>query len=247
MTRWAPFLLASVLAAWATSARAQPLVTDISDHLVAITSSYTGTELLLFGALDGAGGDIVVVVRGPEERMTVRRKDRVFGIWANAEMLTFRAVPSFYAVAASRPVDEIAPTRTLARLQIGAANLRLSSIGTADEATAKSFREALIRLKTANELYQEQAGRVAFLGNQLFRTRVKLPSNVPIGTYTAEVYLFRGGNVVAAQTTPLFVNKLGFERAVYDWAHRNPLIYGLAAVLIALLAGWIAAIAFRKT
>jgi uncharacterized protein (TIGR02186 family) len=238
--------LALLAALCASPARAQPLVTDISDHLVAITSSYTGTELLVFGALDRGDGDIVVIVRGPAERMTVRRKDRIFGVWANFDALTFRAVPSFYAVASNRPVEGIAPARTLARLQIGPANLRLANVAAVDDATAKPYREALIRLKTARGLYQEKSGQVAFLGNQLFRTHVKLPSNVPIGTYTAEVFLFRDGGVVAAQTTPLFVNKLGFERAVFDWAHRHAPLYGLAAVLIALFAGWIAAAAFRK-
>lgn len=236
----------ALLAQFASAPRAQPLVTDVSDHLIAITSSYTGTDLLLFGALDGGGGDIVVVVRGPEERMVVRRKDRVFGIWANADSLAFRAVPSFYAVASSRPVGQIAPIRTLARLQIGADNLRLATTGATDDAAAKPFRDALLRLKSGLDLYREQAGQVAFLGNQLFRTRIRLPSNVPIGTYTAEVYLFRNGNVVAAQTTPLFVNKLGFERAVFDWAQRQSLLYGLASVLIALAAGWVAAIVFKR-
>lgn len=246
MKRAAILAGAALLVAGAQEARAQALVTDVSDHLIAITSSYTGTDLLLFGALDGGSGDIVVVVRGPEERLIVRRKDRIFGIWANADSHVIRAAPSFYAVASNRPIAQIAPGRTLSRLQIGADNLRLASAANQPEDDAKVFREALVRLKSSNGLYQEQAGQVIFLGNQLFRTRIRLPSNVPIGTYTAEVFLFRNGNVIAAQTTPIFVNKLGFERAVFDWAQRQSILYGLASILIALAAGWIAAIAFRR-
>lgn len=246
MKRIASLIGAAIVALTAVETRAQALVTDVSDHLVAITSSYAGTDLLLFGAFEGGGGDIVVVLRGPEERIVVRRKDQVFGIWANADSLAFRAAPSFYAVASNRPVQQIAPPRTLARLQIGAETLRLTAMTPAPDEDAKPFRDALLRLKSGQSLYQDQAGQVVFLGNQLFRTRIRLPSNVPIGTYTAEVYLFRSGNVVAAQTTPIFVNKLGFERAVFDWAHRYSVLYGLASVLIALAAGWLAAMALRR-
>jgi len=243
---WVAPLSTLALLAACLPARGQELVTDVSRHLVAITSSYSGTELLLFGGIDG-GGDIVVVVRGPAEAITIRRKDRVFGVWANVEKAEFRSVPSFYAVASSRPLDEIAQPRALARLQIGAEHLRLGAVRDLPPERLAPFRAALLRLKTEADLFSAEAGQVSFLGNRLFRVEVKVPANVPIGTFTAEVYLFRDGNVVAAQTTPIFVDKLGFERAVYATAQRQPALYGLAAILVALLAGWLAAVAMRKT
>jgi uncharacterized protein (TIGR02186 family) len=221
----------------------QPLVTDLSSHLIAITSSFTGTELLVFGAVDEAG-DIVVVIRGPAGPLLVRRKERVGGIWINNRSLRFDNVPAFYAVAANRPLAEIGTPGLLGRLQIGAENLRLAPARVDEE--LDTWRTALIRNKQKQELYPPDVNPVAFLGQKLFRARIELPATVPVGTYRAEVYLIRGDRVVAAQATPLFVDKQGSEQAVYDFAHQQPLVYGLGAVAIALAAGWLAALAFRR-
>ena len=221
-----------------------PLVTDVSSHLIAITSSFTGTELLVFGAVDDLG-DVIVVIRGPAGPLVVRRKERVAGIWLNRRSLRFENVPAFYAVASNRAFSEIASLGLLSRLQIGAANLRLGVASDREDETP--FREALIRNKQREQLYPPIVVPVSFLGQKLFRARFELPATVPVGTYRAEVYLIRDDKVIAAQATPLFVDKQGSEQAVYDFAHQQPLAYGLGAVFLALAAGWAAALAFRKT
>jgi uncharacterized protein (TIGR02186 family) len=222
-----------------------PLATDLSAHLIAITSSFTGTDLLLFGSVEEPG-DIVVVVRGPAGPTVVRRKSRVGGIWLNTDSLEFENVPGYYAIAATRPIEEIASPGLLQRLQIGADNLQFRPRREASKEQLEGFREAMIRIKGRESLYQEAADPVTFLGRKLFRTRIGFPSTVPVGTYRAEVYLIRDDRVIAAQATPLFVNKEGVEQAVFDFAHRQPLFYGLAAVAAAVFAGWLAATMFRK-
>src|SRR3546814_10442385 len=84
----------------AEAAPADPLVVDLSSHLVAITTGFTGTDVLLFGATQGEG-HIVVIVEGPHSNLAVRRKEQVLGIWVNREEVTFRTVPTFYQVKAS--------------------------------------------------------------------------------------------------------------------------------------------------
>ena len=221
-----------------------PLVTDLSNHRVAISSSFTGTQLLVFGAVD-APGEIVVVVRGPAAPLTVRRTERVAGIWLNRRAVQFESVPAYYAVAANRPLEEIASASLLGRLQIGTQNIRLAADVGEDQAAP--FREAILRNKETEGLFESQTLPVTVLGNRLFRAIFDLPSTVPVGTYRAEVYLIRDDRVVAAQATPLFVDKQGFEQEVYDFAHTQPLAYGLVAVLLAVAAGWTASLLFRRT
>lgn len=241
-------LLALILLLPAGRASAQELVADLSNHLVAITAGFTGTEVLLFGAVEGQG-DVVMVVTGPTQEVIVRRKDKLLGIWLNARSVGFADVPSFYAVASSRPLSEIANEAVRSRLEIGTANLRLplagrQSLTAADEA---EFRAALIRRKQARGLYPATVGQVAFVGRTLFRTRLFLPSNVPTGTYTVTVYLIREQEVVSAQTTPLLVSKAGFGADVYEFAHNQSAAYGAIAVIIAVMAGWLASLIFRKS
>ncbi len=201
---------------------------------------------MLFGATEG-GGDVVVVVRGPPEDLVVRRKSRIGGIWVNRAAIAFTDVPSYYAVASTRPLDEALSESQRRRLQIGARYLAMRPSGTtADEAEIALYREALTRNKERERLFQELPGTVAFLDSTLFRTTLHFPANAPVGRYSAEVYLIRDGQIITAQSTPLFISKSGVERALFDFAKRRPAIYGILAVLLAALAGWLASVVFRR-
>jgi len=222
-----------------------PLVADLSEDLIAITTGFTGTEVLLFGATEGAG-EIIVVVRAPESRVVVRRKARVGGIWINADSLTFDKVPGFYHVAASQPLADLLSKTVLEREQIGAENLSLPSLMSGSKDEIAAFSTALIRNKQRVGLFSAKLGEIKFLGNRLFRTQVEFPSSVPTGVYTATVYLVDGGAIIDRTETPLQVQKTGFEANVFEFANERSAIYGVIAILIALAAGWFAGIVFRN-
>lgn len=237
-------LLLAVLA-FAPGAQAQPLIADLSSHQIAITAGFAGTELLLFGATEGEG-DVVVLVRGPDSEARVRRKARVAGIWINRDEMRFAGAPAFYRVAASKPLADIVAPAVRLRHQIGTDALRLAVVGEASAEEVALFRQGLVRNKEAQKLYDAEIGRVAFLGPRLFRTRIQFPANVPTGAYSVEVLLVRGGQVIAAQTTPMFVNKVGIGADIYEFAHDRAAIYGLIAIFLAVFAGWAAGAIFRK-
>ncbi len=224
---------------------ASPLIADLSEDLIAITTGFIGTEVLLFGATAGAG-DIIVVVRAPESQVVVRRKARVGGVWLNADSLVFEKVPGFYHVAASRPLDELLPEAVLAREQIGAENLALRPVNSASEEDIAAFNAALIRNKQRVGLFNAELGEIKLMQNRLFRTQVELPSSVPTGVYTATVYLVADGAIIDRTDTPLQVRKTGFEATVFEFANQQAAIYGVIAILIALAAGWFAGIVFRN-
>ena len=189
---------------------------------------------------------VVVVVRGPEQRDIVRRKERVAGIWVNRQQFPFTEIPAFYSVASSRPLQEIADSPLLARHQIGLEYLQFNPGEVAPEAVTTAFRDALIRNKQRLGVFHDRLGKVRFVAPRLFRTDVHLPSNVPTGTYTVTVYLIRDGEVRSAQTTPLVVSKIGIGARVFEFAHQHAAIYGVLAILMALFAGWLAGVIFRK-
>jgi uncharacterized protein (TIGR02186 family) len=229
----------------------ESLVTDISSHLISVTSDFTGTDLLLFGAVKTADqysladhGDIIVVVRGPQKKIIVRKKEKVAGIWVNTEAVTLAGVPGFYAVASNRPMSEITNEATLRRLRIGYERLNFTSASNVYE--LEPFKEAVIRQQGQKKLYMDSESAVYFLGNALFRTSIHFPATVPVGNYIAEVYLFQDSDLISAQTSPLFIKKFGVGRQIYDFAHKYPYVHGILAIIISLLAGWIASAIFRK-
>ncbi len=228
----------------AASQGGDALIADLSSREIAITTGFAGTELLLFGTVDGAG-DIVVVVRGPKRREIVRRKQRIAGVWVTGQSVAFDEVPAFYFLASTRPLDEIASAAVLAPRRIGAGNLRIVPASQADVGRTE-FRSALLRSKARSGLYGESQGAVKVIGGRLFRTRVFFPSNVPTGKYSAEVYLLRNGVIIDDESTPLVVHKVGLEADIFRFAHQQSALYGIIAIVIALGAGWLAGVVFRR-
>jgi uncharacterized protein (TIGR02186 family) len=249
---WLAWSMAVLLGIGLGTVPAQPapaaFVYDLSSRLIAITTAFVGTQVLLYGAVQESATEIAVVIRGPARDTTVRRKDRVGPIWINTHSLTFRAVPSFYMVAASKPPAKLASPGMLARHELGPDHLRLTPVDAegldADEIAA--FKEALIRRKQQAGLFSSEAATVSFLGDTLFRTRVVFPANVPPGNYQVQVLQLADGEVVGAQTSTLEIAKMGLEADLYDFALHRPAAYGLVSIVIALAAGWMANAVFRK-
>ena len=247
-------LLASLtFCALASAASAEDLVSGLSQDQIQITSNYAGTDIVVFGAIESAdtseteaSRDVVVVVRGPDADFAVRRKVWVAGIWINRDKITLYGMPAYYYVASKRPLSKIASPDTLAQYQIGVANLRPKGESTRSRRKGEPFRLAAIRLREQQKLYAEAPAGVEFLGYSLFRVRVPVPASVATGEYSVQVYLFRDGNVVSAQTTPLFVDQIGLERRLFRFAHGRPFGYGLATVAMAMLLGWGSSFLFRR-
>ncbi|MEO8618718.1 MAG: TIGR02186 family protein [Sphingomicrobium sp.] len=229
------------------------LVPDISARSIQIRYSFTGAQLLLFGAIVYPGGraptktpDIAVVLKGPVEPILVREKRKIFGIWMNADSHRFQSAPSYYAVASSRPIRDLVDERTAAIYEMGLGDLQLSSGGGALPEKERRFEAGLLDLRKRQALYSEQAKGVEISDGVLYRARIDIPSQVPVGTYTAETFLIEDGRVIAAATRDVEIGKSGFERFVTLAARRHGFLYGLAAVILSLGLGWAAAWAFSR-
>jgi len=229
------------------------LVPDVSARTIEIRYSFTGAQLLLFGAILYPGGrapsdsaDVVVVVKGPVEPIVVREKQRIAAIWMNADSSRFRSAPSFYAVASSRPIADLVDERTAAVYELGLQNLQLSPGTGALPEKARRFESGLLELLNREGLYSENPRGVEISEGVLYRASIVIPSQVPVGTYTAETFLIDNGRVLAVATRDIEIGKSGFERFVTLAARRHALIYGLVSVLLSLGLGWAAATAFKR-
>ena len=240
---------------WLLAAAAAPttLITDISQARIDIDTQFKGADLLVYGAIQYPRGsvpdeppEIAVVVRGPPQPVTMRKKARVAGIWINTDSVRFETVPGFYSVATTSPIAQLADNRTTAIYEIGVANLQLSPASSGDAAETAAFERGLIALKRKAGLFAESPGAVTVTQGVLYRARMAIPSAVPVGEYAAEIYLIRRGRVIASSTTPIEIGKSGFERWIYVAAHDHSLLYGLAAVAAALSAGWVASVVTRR-
>ncbi|WP_315761071.1 TIGR02186 family protein [Sphingomonas sp. Y38-1Y] len=229
------------------------LVPDASQREIEIVYSFTGADLLLFGAIlypDRAAAerpaDIVVVVKGPSQSILMREKQKVAGIWVNAEAMRYRSAPSYYAIASSRPVKSIVDTRTRAIYELGLDSLQLSPIGSEPQLVQDRFVRGLVEQRRRNGLYVEAPGAVEITDGVLYRARIAIPARVPVGRFTAETFLIRDGRVLAAAVREIDIRKSGFERFVAAAAQNHAIVYGLVAVLLSVGFGWGAGALWRR-
>ncbi|MEZ5930560.1 MAG: TIGR02186 family protein [Alphaproteobacteria bacterium] len=228
--------------------RANGLAADVSDRLIAITTAFVGGKVVVFGAIDDPHGDIVITMRGPRQTQMVRRKSRIAGIWINRDRVAFENVPSFFAIAATRPLEEIASESVRNQFGLGVdyIDFTLADHEGYDAEERAAFARALIRNKQKAGLYTTDPGKVTFSGPKLFRATFGFPANVPPGHYQIEVFMFKDGQVIGAQQSSLQISKVGMEADVFDFANQRSALYGMIAIVIAVAAGWLAGVVFRR-
>jgi uncharacterized protein (TIGR02186 family) len=252
--RIAPLLACALLAFCTLPAGAERLITSLSSHQVLVSSSFAGIELVLFGSIEPdkqpvkRKGDynIIVTVSGPRQNMVVRRKDRVVGIWTNAESQGFQRAPAYVAVLSNKPLEDIAPAIQLRRMEIGLNVVPRPYVAEGIQSGEETFRDALIRLRKERGLFVEDTSAVTFLTPTLFRAAIKLPAEAPVGTYDVDVRLFADNAELARANSALEVVKVGVEAFVASAAQNHGLLYGLITTLMALATGWFASIVFRR-
>lgn len=229
------------------------LITDLSQSRIDIEYTFAGADLLLFGAIDRAQSlrqrdlDLVVVVRGPSQPLTVRKKERVAGVWLNTRSVRFQTAASYYSLSSTRPIEDIVDAKTAAIYEFGIKNLHFSPAETERSAEElQEFQQGLIDLRVREGRYSENPAGVRVVEGVLFRAKAALPGDTPVGEYIASVFLVADGKVIAQTSVPLSVGKSGFERAVYTFATDYSFAYGLLAMFIALGSGWVAATLMRR-
>lgn len=244
---WRRVPLLAFLAPLLIGARDPILVPEVSQHEVDLQQGFTGTELLLFGAVLTPEGsraaqdyDIVVVLKGPTQSIVLREKQKIAGVWINAASTEFRSAPSYYAIASTRPISQIVDDKTAAIYELGLKWLQLSPIGEIDPQEQSRFAAGLVGLHRRNGLYREEEGGVKVNEQVLYQARIGLPSRVPTGTYTAETFAISKGRVVASASSQVEVRKLGIDRAIAHFSDDYGFAYGLLAVFISVAMGWLA-------
>ncbi|MCO5082559.1 MAG: TIGR02186 family protein [Rhizobiaceae bacterium] len=249
-------LLAASATGFAQLANPETIEMGLSTDHVMITAGFSGTDLTIFGAIDNADPlvsrqgryDVIVVLEGPPRPVVVREKERLLGVWINLDSYKFLNIPMSYSVATTRAFQDVTDPNTYKQLSLGAANIYLQPSGEdfRSAATIERFTAALRELKQTTGLYTQRIGGVEFLSQNLFRATLRLSPDVPVGTHRARAFLFKSGGFVRETSAQLAILKSGFEQRVFDTAHQYSFLYGVFAVCLAMITGWLGRIIFRK-
>lgn len=236
-------LLLSLLLLLVAAPAARALVAEVSQREIAVSTGFTGAELIVYGAKDTIPADVVITVRGPHTPVVVRQRTRIAGIWVNGASAVFETAPGFYAVASTRPLAELLPEAERRRLRLG---LDMLPLRANEPRPGDGFRQALIALKVERGLYREENSGVTVTGERLFSARIFLPPTVPPGLYQVDVFGIENRRVEAVRDLTFAVRRVGTSAEIWRFAHVHPWLYGVGAVIAAAVVGWAGSVVFRR-
>ncbi len=221
-------------------------VSGISDDKINIDSNFTGKKILLFGAKSRAG-KLIIAIRGPKKDFLVTKKDRTLGIWHNTKRIKFVDTNSYYAIFSTFD-DNLISNQTLQRLGIGTSNLdyKAKTKNKISEQEMIDFKFELINNLQSKDLFATNAGKIDFLDETLFKVELDFPKNISQGVYNVDIYFINDKIVESFQTIPIYVNQVGLSAKIFNGAYESPFLYGIIAVLLALIIGWLASYLFAR-
>jgi uncharacterized protein (TIGR02186 family) len=243
-------------------ARASDVAIALTDQVIEIDAGFSGAKITLFGVVStGDPGafpqeeyDIAALLQGPPTTFRLRPIEQKNFIYTPGPAFDIEA-PGTTLTLSTRPLSEIADRNVLTE-----AGLKASAVSLAAKVAPRSIK-AEARLKKLGpetiavayleearrrRLIEDSAGVVDFRKAGLFAIEIDLPPTIPVGDYTAEVFLFRNRDLVSRDVTSLAVRKIGVESAIFDFAHAQPLAYGVVCAAFSVVAGLLAAAAFRR-
>jgi uncharacterized protein (TIGR02186 family) len=225
----------------------------LSTDTIGIGADFSGADITIFGAMTGADPlvqrqgryDIIVVLEGPETPLTLHRKSRVLGMWMNTDSQRFDQVPLSYIASSTRKIQDITDKKTFKQLSLGIEALAFES-NRYQAMRDTEFSDALKQINRKSGRYSDESGTVEFISPNLFRASLKLPANVPVGKHKARAFLFRNGAFIKENSTGLQIEKIGFEQRLVIFSQQYSALYGLGAITIAMLIGWLGRAIFRR-
>ena len=223
------------------------IVADLSQENVKISTDFQGAKILLFGAYDGKkGDDIIVIVTGPKGLVTVQKKEKILGVWVNTKKVNYINTPKYLSISSNRRIDDILNKKTQKISEIGLNNLKIRIQPGIKVEKEGNWRQALTRNMLKSNLWSINENSVTLNKDSLFRSYLKLPSNVITGQFEVKILHYRNSKLVSQQINSINVSKSGISAEIYDIAQNYSTLYGIFAVLLAVLVGWGSNLIFRK-
>jgi uncharacterized protein (TIGR02186 family) len=192
-----------------------------------------------------AGNQVAVRLMGKRERVELKTKGKVGGVlWMSVGEVALESVPSAYLVATSVPLAKLAPEPELDRFDLGYAALARHA-----GSEAAAF-EQFVKLKEQEGVYRVDEGAVDLQPSgpkqATVSVSIPLPARTPVGEYEVDVIGFEHGHGHEIGTASLRLEQAGLVRALRALAVDRSLVYGFAAVLVAIVAGVLTGLIFGR-
>ena len=230
---------------------AKALTVEVAPAKVPITMSYHGAKLTITGQ-SGADQDLVLKISTEPHDSVMKYKAKVGGlVWMKKGSLDFKHVPGVYLINSTADLSRILEPAERNQHQLGYEALAASArVENGDGTPAeKSWFDEFIRFKEMERVYTIQQGSITRQhGGQgnTFKVEVAWPYQAPPAVYNVELYAVKDGRVVGQSATTFEVERVGIGAALSKMAFNQAALYGIMAVVIAMVAGFAVGAIFKK-
>lgn len=214
---------------------------SVSPSQVGVGTFYRDVPIRITGEAQ-QGSTVVIVVRGADIAESFNKKGRVGPIWLNVGKVRISGVPSLLMVFWPAPPEKVLHREQIDRYQLDQAAV-LKQIHVEPAALDEpEIRQHYWALKSEQGAYRIQVGAIrleeAPAGAKRYSVEFPWPRKAPPGRYIVAAYECHQGQVVAQSTATLVVSREGLPALVAKLATSKPALYGVMAVMTAMLAGF---------
>lgn len=228
------------------------LVIDSSKSVIEVGIRYNGARIDFFGSFGETDADALISkLTSPAETVKLNLKGRVGPFWMNTRQYQVDNVPSMYQVQASAPLDEITTPELAQELRIGYETIKSQMKfhimkGEKEPGDEETIFQGLMKIKVESSLYRiDDTGRIEIKEGKLFSHSFDFPPAAKPGVYNVEYFLLKDGKLVEKGSREIHIKKVGMVAFIAQAAQKQPLLYGIFAVLIALGTGLIVGFIFK--
>lgn len=215
---------------------------DLDNHVIKITSNFSGGNILLFGQKN-KDTDIIAVIKGPEQNFQLIEKTTFLNIfWLNNNIIKLPALPSVFKVYATRPLEQILPTELIDLYKLNSnfiVNEKLIYYDQWSPEQRKKVNAHAIRLFQKKNHYTSDNRIISSMKDQLFRTTIHLPDTSPQGSYIITIYLVKNNHIIKAQITPLTIQKVELSEYIFNLSKNFSYLYASFTLIIMIFLGWL--------
>jgi uncharacterized protein (TIGR02186 family) len=232
----------------------QQVVTAASKNLVEIGLSYHGDEIHFFGVSPVRDCDLIIRLTAEKsEEVKLSVKGRVGPFWMSVKQYDVTDSPFMYKIHSTKPIEQIVSPETAQELELGYVavqkkmKLHLARGNAAPDDAAKVFK-GLVKIKEDANLYNIIADpkRLEIAEGRLFKHYFRFPPAATEGRYVVESFAFKEGQLLGYGKDVIQIKKVGLEHWLTEVSQNQPVLFGIMAVLIALGAGLLVGMIFKK-
>lgn len=229
------------------SAYAFDLTMDLATNQIVKDSAFKGTNLKVSGVMPKPY-ELILKVTGPARHYRMWKKEAQYGLWVKGASLNVPEAQSYYYLISTAPLAKIADNYTLHMLGLnGADSLFKKHPNNIDKDTLLHFKSAFCVYNEQLGLFMSRSGHLDVVGGKIYRDSIPIPERAPAGVYTVDVYAFDNGVLAGHASKEFVIKKIGIYGRIDYLYSTYPLLYAQLCVLIALCAGFLAALLFWRS